>query len=68
MIDTLITEKNGQYILERYKGQNLDEYEHVFECNHSKLIEYKVNNNYFFKTIPYDAIYNYLINEFDYKF
>lgn len=68
MIDTLITEKNDQYVLERYNGQNLDEYKHVFECNHSKLIEYKVNNNYFFNTISYNDIYNYLINEFNYKF
>lgn len=67
MIDTLIVEKDGKYVIERYKGQNLDEYPHIFECNHEKLIEYKVNKHYFMSTISYDEIYNYLIKEFDCK-
>lgn len=69
MVDTLIVEENGIYKIERYQGQNLDEYNHVAELNHDKLLEHKHNKYcYYMKTISLDDIFNYLASEFDYKF
>ena len=68
MIDTLIVLKDGKHIIEKYKGQNLDEYDHVAEINHEKLVEQKVNNYYYMEQISYDEIFIYLAKEFNYKF
>lgn len=66
--DTLIVLKNGRNAIEKYAGQNLDEYDHIAEMNHEKLIEYKVNGYWYMNGITYDDIYNYLTEEIGYNF
>lgn len=68
MNDTLVVLKNGKNVLERYTGQNLDEYDHIAELNHEKIIEQKVNGFWYMDGISYEYIFNYLEKEFDYKF
>lgn len=68
MLDTLIVEENGVYKIERYKGQNLDEYNYIAEMDHDKLITEKTLNHWYMETISIKDIMDYLIKEFDYKF
>ena len=72
MVDTLVVEENGIYKIERYKGQNLDEYPHVAEVNHEELCTMKINEKeigyFFMRNITLDDIFNYLVKEFNYKF
>lgn len=51
MNDTLVVLKNGKNVLERYAGQNLDEYNHIAELNHEKIIEQKVNGFWYMEGI-----------------
>lgn len=68
MIDTLIVKLNGKYCIERYDGQNLDEYAYTAELNHDSLCTYKANNVYFMASITYSEIFDYLVREFGYRF
>lgn len=68
MVDTLILQTENGYIIEKYEGQNLDEYNHIAELNHEQLVTFKTNNYYFMKNITLIEIYNYLAKEFNYKF
>ena len=72
MVDTIIVEENGVYKIERYKGQNLDEYPYIAETMHEELLTMKVNENmpgyWYMKDITLNDIYNYMIKEFNYKF
>lgn len=68
MNDTLIVFKNGKNSVERYAGQNLDEYDHIAELDHKNLVEYKVNEFSCMNGISYDSIFEYLKKEFGYRF
>lgn len=68
MIDTLIVQNGNKFEIEKYDGQNLDEYEHVAELNHDELCTHKANGYYYMETITMVDIFNYLTNEFNYQF
>lgn len=68
MNDTLIVLKNGKNSIEKYVGQNLDEYDHIAELNHEKLLECKANRHWYMSGISYECIFDYLKQEFGYKF
>ena len=44
-MDTLVIERNGKYILEKYNEQDLDTYDHVAETNHDNLMNMKIMEN-----------------------
>ena len=67
MIDTLIVEKDNEYFIEKYQGQNLDEYDHISELDHNNLLNYKAIGCYFMKTITIKQILEYMQKEFGYK-
>lgn len=64
MTDTLIVEKDNKYFIEKYQGQNLDEYSYIAELNHEKLLNYKALDYYFMKTITINQILEYINHEF----
>ena len=72
MIDTLVITRNGKQMLERYSGQNLDEYDHDLEIDHEKLATEwyndKIRKFHFMDTITWDEVVEYLRNEFDVEF
>ena len=49
IIDTLIIERNGHYMIESYQGQDLDNYDHDVELNHNELLYCKEQDRYFMK-------------------
>ena len=72
--DTLIVQgPDGKMHIERYMGQNLDEYPHIAEVNHDKLATIKGNsgnnnwNDYVMNGISYSDIYDYLGKEFNFN-
>lgn len=68
--DTLIVERDGTYKIERYNGQNLDEYDYVAEMNHDKLLSNKYqqdNGAFYMRDITLKDIYDYLRKNYNLK-
>lgn len=59
-IDTLIVETPEGYKIEKYEGQNLDEYPHVAEMRHKELATAHMMKYFFMEGITISDIMNYL--------
>lgn len=68
VVDTLIVERDGMYKIERYNGQNLDEYNHIAELNHEYLVEAKESKHWYMESVSFKDVFDYLAQEFNYKF
>ena len=64
-IDTLIVMRDGRQLIERYKNQNLDEYDHEYELNHDRLLELKYSKA--IENISIQDIFEYLKKYFNLK-
>lgn len=62
IIDTLIIERNGRYMIESYQGQDLDNYDYDVELNHNELLYCKEQDRYFMKDITIKQILDYIKN------